>query len=62
MIVHHIEMDDVGPGGEHRIHFLSQTGKVGGEDGGGNEVISHRQVTGCKGATMPNLARPCNGG
>ena len=34
MVVHHIEMDHVGPGGQHLGHILTQTGKVGGEDRG----------------------------
>jgi len=38
VIVHHVEVDDVGAGGEHVVDFLAQPGKVGGQDGRGDAV------------------------
>src|SRR5690606_14196395 len=32
VVVHDIEVDDVRPGGEDVVHFLPQTGEVGGKD------------------------------
>ena len=32
VIVHDVEMDPVGAGGEHRIHFLAQAGEIGGQN------------------------------
>ena len=34
MVVHDIEMDDVGPRRQHVLDLLPQTGEVGGENGG----------------------------
>ena len=31
VIVHDIKMDYVGTGGQHRIHVLAQSGKIGGQ-------------------------------
>ena len=36
MVVHHVEVDPVGAGGDHVAHLLAQAGEVGGEDGGGD--------------------------
>ena len=33
VIVHHVEVDQVGAGSEHRLHFLAEAREVGGEDG-----------------------------
>ena len=41
MIVHHIEVHDIGAGGENVIDFLAQAGKIGGQDGWGNQVRVH---------------------
>ncbi len=40
MIVHHVEVDDIGPGGQHILDLLPQAGEVSGQDRRGNlEVI-----------------------
>ena len=41
VIVHHIEVHHVGAGGQHVIDFLAKTGKIGGQDGWGNQVRVH---------------------
>ena len=43
MVVHHVEVHHVGPGGQHLGHILTQTGKVGGEDRGGNQKVFHQR-------------------
>ena len=37
VVVHHVKMDDVRPGGKHGGDILTQTGKIGGENRGGNQ-------------------------
>ena len=32
VVVHHVEVDDVGAGGEHRCDFLAESREVGGQD------------------------------
>jgi len=32
VVVHDIEVDEVGAGGENVVHFLAEAGEVGGED------------------------------
>ncbi|MCY1547785.1 hypothetical protein D9M68_838620 [compost metagenome] len=32
VVVHHVEVDDVGTGGEHPVHILAQAGEIGGQD------------------------------
>mgnify|MGYP002139184355 CR=1 FL=1 len=32
VVVHHVEVDDVGAGGEDLVDFLTQAGEIGGED------------------------------
>jgi hypothetical protein len=32
MVVHHVEVNDVGAGSENVIDFLAQLGEIGGED------------------------------
>ena len=29
VVVHHIKMDPIGPGGNHALHFFTQTGEIG---------------------------------
>ena len=41
MIVHHIEMDDVGAGGHDIAHFFSQTREVGRKDAGCDAICGH---------------------
>ena len=38
MVVHHVEMDPIGASGDDVFDFFTQTGKVGGEYGGGDTV------------------------
>jgi hypothetical protein len=38
MIVHHVEVDQVGAGFDHRIDLLAQAREVGRQDGGGDPV------------------------
>ena len=42
VIVHDIEMDEIGAGMQHGIDFLAQAGEVGGQDGGGDPAGFHR--------------------
>ena len=37
MVVHHVKMDDVRPGGEHGSDVLAQTGEIGRQYRGGNQ-------------------------
>jgi len=37
--VHHVEVDHVRPGGQYVVALFAKTGKVGGEDRGGDQVI-----------------------
>ena len=41
MVVHDIEVDDVGPGGQNLVDVLAQAGEIGGKNGGGNSVGLH---------------------
>jgi hypothetical protein len=41
MVVHHVEMNDVGPRVEDIDTFLTQAGEVRRQDGRGDQVISH---------------------
>ena len=43
VVVHHVEVHHVGPGGQHLGHILAQAGKVGGEDRGGNQKVFHQR-------------------
>jgi hypothetical protein len=45
MVVHDIEMDDVGTRSEDVIDFLAQPGEVGGKNAGGDpEVCGHGEL------------------
>src|SRR6218665_499309 len=45
MVVHHVEVDPVGTGGNDVAHLLAQAGEIGREDGGGNAVgFSHTAI------------------
>src|SRR5690606_40581766 len=46
MIVHHVEVHDIGAGGQHVIDFLTQAGEIGGEDRWGNQIGVHRCALG----------------
>jgi hypothetical protein len=41
VIVHHIEMDDVGTGGNDIFDFIAQSSEVGRQDAGGDKVVAH---------------------
>ncbi len=41
VVVHDIEMHDVGAGGQDIVHFLAQTGEVGGENRRSNSEGLH---------------------
>ena len=38
VVVHHVEVDPVGAGGDHILDLVTQTGEVGRQDGGGDAV------------------------
>src|SRR5690606_15083410 len=38
MVVHHVEVNDVGAGGDDIAYFLAQAGKVGGQNAGSDAV------------------------
>jgi hypothetical protein len=43
VVVHDIEVHDVGAGGQHVVDLLAELGEVGGQDGRGDQVFSgHR--------------------
>src|SRR5580658_6464187 len=44
VIVHDIEVDEIGAGVQHGIHFLSESGEVSAEDGGGDPAGFHQQI------------------
>jgi hypothetical protein len=44
MVVHDIEMHDIGAGIQYISHFLSQSGKICRQDGRRDLVIGHNQV------------------
>ncbi len=44
MVVHDIEMDDVGPRRQHVLDLLPQTGEVGGENGGCDLEVVHERI------------------
>jgi hypothetical protein len=41
MVVHHVEVDDVGAGGDDIAHFLAKAGEIGGQDAGGDAESGH---------------------
>ncbi len=41
MVIHHVEMDDVGAGGDDVFDFLAQAGKIGRQDAGSDTVAWH---------------------
>jgi hypothetical protein len=44
MIIHHIEVNDVGPCGNDISNFFPQSGEVGRQDAGCDEVFGHEIV------------------
>ncbi|MNN56325.1 hypothetical protein D3C81_1712470 [compost metagenome] len=41
VVVHHVEVDDVGAGGENLVDLLAQAGEIGGEDRRGDGERLH---------------------
>jgi hypothetical protein len=41
MSVHDVAMDPIGPGLLNPVHFIGQSGKIGGKNGGGDQNASH---------------------
>ena len=41
MSVHDVAMNPIGPGLLNAAHFIAQSGKIGGQDGGGDQNASH---------------------
>jgi hypothetical protein len=41
MSVHDVAMNPIGPGLLNPVHFIGQSGKIGGQDGGGDQNASH---------------------
>src|SRR5690606_11072082 len=46
VVVHYIEMDDIGTCLQHPVDLLTQASEIGGQDGGGNSVIRHDRPQG----------------
>ena len=45
MVVHHVEVDEVGAGGDHRAHLLAQAREVGGQERRRDAVVEgHRRL------------------
>jgi hypothetical protein len=67
MVVHDVEMHDVGARGEHVIDFLAEPGEVGGENARGNpEVFGHGELLMVDRPILPAARRGgfrnCDGG
>ena len=43
MIVHDVEMDDVGTGADDGTHFLAEAGEISGQNGRGNSVFHGKE-------------------
>ena len=41
MSVHDVAMNPIGPGLLNPVHFIGQSGKIGGQDGGGDQNALH---------------------
>src|SRR2546430_17567600 len=44
MSVHDVAMNPIGPGLLNAAHFIAQSGKIGGQDGGGDQNASHGEI------------------
>jgi hypothetical protein len=67
MVVHDIEMDDVGARGENVVDFFAEPGEVGGKNARGNpEVFGHGELLRRYAAILPVARRggfrKCDGG
>ena len=41
VVVHHVEVDPVGAGGDHVAHLFAEAGEVGGQQAGGDQGFGH---------------------
>jgi hypothetical protein len=41
MSIHNVAMNPIGPGVRNPVNFIGQSGKIGGQDGGGDQNASH---------------------
>ena len=41
MVVHHVEVDNVGAGGDDVAHFFTEAGEIGGQDAGSDAEGGH---------------------
>src|SRR5437763_15429294 len=44
MSVHDVAMNPIGPGLLNPVHFIGQSGNIGGQDGGGDQNASHGEM------------------
>ena len=44
MVVHHVEVQEVGAGGDHRAHFLAEPREVGGQERRRDQVVGHGSI------------------
>ncbi len=59
MVVHHVEMDPVGAGGDDGLHLVAETGEVGGKDARGRcESCSCRDGSICSDSRIARMAKP----
>jgi hypothetical protein len=58
VVVHDIEVHDVGAGGEHVIDFLAEPGEVGGKNAGGDpEGLGHGELPKVDASILPAARR-----
>ena len=41
MVVHHVEVEEVGAGGDHRAHFVAEAREIGGQERRRNQEVGH---------------------
>ena len=41
MVVHHVEVEEVGAGGDHRAHLVAEAREIGGQERRRNPEIGH---------------------
>jgi len=59
VVVHDIEVDDVGTRSQYLVDVFTQAGEIGGEDGGGNSVGLHGAPVGR--ITVARIVTQANG-
>src|SRR5690606_8726366 len=62
VVVHHVEMHEVGAGRDHRVHLLAQPREIRGQDRGSNPEITLaiHDTAHALPAGWPALTLPCN--